>query len=65
MQIIERLSSQVGDRTAQSNMRVAVECVQNPDYLKEIETGLLSSDVKLIGDCAEVFTEVAKEKPEL
>jgi hypothetical protein len=65
MSILDQLSSQVGDRTEKSNRKVVAQCLTRPALLAEIADGLASKDAALIGDCAEVLTEVAKEKPEL
>jgi HEAT repeat protein len=64
MSILDQLSSQVGDRTEKSNRRVVGLCLANPALLDEIAAGLASQDAKLVGDCAEVLTEVAKEHPD-
>ncbi|WP_138756242.1 hypothetical protein [Paenibacillus sinopodophylli] len=63
--IISMLSSQIGDSTQQSNENVASMCKENPNLLKEIAEGLFQTDVKLAGDCAEVFTKVAETQPHL
>ena len=65
MGILDRLSSQSGDRTETANKRAAVRVLKQPELLDEIAGGLASSDPKLAGDCAEVMTLVAAEKPEL
>jgi len=65
MSIINKLSSRIGKREEGPNIEVAKLCVQNPSYLDEIRDNLHSKDKKLQGDCAEVFTEVAKIKPDL
>jgi len=65
MSIINKLSSRIGKREEGPNIGVAKLCVENPSYLDEIRDNLHSKDKKLQGDCAEVFTEVAKIKPEL
>ena len=64
MSVRDRLSSQSGDRTAESNRKVIAECLSRPALLAEIAEGLGGKDAALLGDCAEVFTEVAKEHPE-
>jgi hypothetical protein len=69
MSILNDLSSQKGDRTAKSNLAVAARCLKKPSLMQEI-TGALTNaltakNAALLGDCAEVFTEVAKEKPGL
>src|SRR5688572_13863608 len=65
MTVISKLSSQVGDKTEQSNIKVVEQCINKPDLLKEIAEGLNSKDIALIGDCAEVFTKVAETQPGL
>ncbi|RPI91854.1 MAG: hypothetical protein EHM39_14155, partial [Chloroflexi bacterium] len=65
MSILSQLSSQTGDRTEASNKEVAVICLQMPDFLAEIAASLGSKDAALAGDCAEVMTQVAQERPEL
>ena len=64
MSILNQLSSQVGDRTEASNRKVATQCLLDPALLDEIAEGLKSEDYALVGDCAEVMTEVAKVHPE-
>ena len=69
MSVLNDLSSAKGDRTAKSNLAVAARCLKKPALLQEI-TGALTNaltgkNAPLLGDCAEVFTEVAKEKPGL
>ncbi len=61
MSILDQLSSQVGDRTEKANRKVAAECLAEPELLAEIAEGLGSSNAALVGDCAEVLTEVAAE----
>jgi hypothetical protein len=65
MNILNQLSSQVSDRTTKSNLKVVAQCLAQPALLDEIAGGLTSQDAALAGDCAEVFTEVAKEHPAL
>ena len=64
MSVLDRLSSQTGDRTAASNRKGIAECLARPALLAEIAEGLAGKDAALLGDCAEVLTEVAKERPE-
>ena len=64
MAILDQLSSQVGDRTEEANRGVVAQCLANPDLLAEVAGGLGSREPALVGDCAEVLTEVAKEHPE-
>ena len=63
--ILEQLSSRVHDRTAKSNLKAAARCLKEPALLDEIAQGLKELDAALVADCAEVLTEVAREKPEL
>jgi carbon monoxide dehydrogenase subunit G len=63
--VLEQLSSRVHDRTAKSNLKAAARCLKEPALLDEIAQGLKEQDAALVGDCAEVLTEVAREKPEL
>lgn len=65
MNIISQLSSQKGDNTEGSNKKVVEQCLENPSLLHDVEKGLENKDAALVGDCAEVFTKVAEEKPEL
>jgi hypothetical protein len=63
MSILNQLSSQKGDRSEYSNHLVVVQCLGNPDLLEEIVAGLKKKDAAIVGDCAEVLTQVAKEHP--
>jgi hypothetical protein len=65
MSVLERLSSVAGDPSEASNKAVAREALERPEILDEIALGLEWDDRKLVGDCGEVFTEVAKENPAL
>lgn len=65
MSVPERLSSVAGDPSEASNKAVARQALERPEILVEIAVGLEWGDRKLVGDCAEVFTEVAKENPAL
>jgi len=65
MSLVEQLSSQVGDRTEQSNLRVAEQCLIEPRFIAEIAEGLTQKDAALVGDCAEVLTMIAAEAPNL
>lgn len=40
-------------------------CKETPTLLNQIAEGLLHTDVKIAGDCAEVFTKVAETHPHL
>jgi hypothetical protein len=64
MSILSHLSSQVGDRTESSNLKVVRQCLENPTLLDEISAGLAEQDDTLMGDCAEVLTKVAQQHPE-
>lgn len=65
MAIVDRLSSQIGDRTEGSNRQVSDRCLSKPEYLDEIAAGLKADDAALAGDCAEVMTMVAESQPGL
>jgi len=65
MSVLERLSSVAGDPSEGSNKAVAREALERPEILDEVAVGLEWDDRKLAADCAEVFTEVAKENPAL
>lgn len=62
MSILQQLSSQVGDRSEESNRAVVLQCLDDPALLQEIVDGLNSDDGKLVGDCAEVLTMVAEKR---
>ena len=64
MSILNHLSSQVGDRTESSNRKVMLQCLDEPTLLDEIVAGLENKDAALVGDCAEVLTQVAETHPE-
>ena len=65
MSILNQLSSQVGERSEGPNRRVADRCLGEPGLLPEIAPGLGSDDAALAGDCAEVLTLVAEQRPNL
>jgi HEAT repeat protein len=65
MSITDQLSSQVGDKTEQSNIKVVELCIKDSSKLTEIAEGLQSKDIALIGDCTEVFTKVAQLQRDL
>jgi hypothetical protein len=65
MGVLNHLSSQMGDRSTKSNLRIVAQCLAKPTMLDEIAGGLNSKEAALAGDCAEVFTEVAKKRPDL
>jgi HEAT repeat protein len=60
--LLSQLSSQVGDRTQEADLRVAEQCAADPSLLKEVAAGLTGKDPKLAGDCGEVFTQVAMRR---
>jgi hypothetical protein len=62
--ILSKLSSQVGDRSEYSNRKVVIQCLDDPDLLAEIAEGLNSKNAALVGDCAEVLTQVAEQHPD-
>ncbi|MBN1661508.1 MAG: hypothetical protein JXA93_24155 [Anaerolineae bacterium] len=61
--VLDRLSSASGDPSETSNKVVAAEALARPEILDAVAEGLGGADHKLLGDCVEVFTEVAKENP--
>jgi hypothetical protein len=63
MSLLAQLSSQVGDRSEEANREAAALCLADPSLLPEIAAGLQSADAALSGDCAEVLTMVAQERP--
>jgi hypothetical protein len=63
MRIVNRLSSQVGERGETANQQVAALCLLDPDLLVEIGECLESCEAALAGDCAEVMTLVAAKRP--
>ena len=65
MSLVEQLSSQAGDRTEQSNVRVAEQCLIEPRFIAEIAEGLTQKDAALVGECTEVLTMIAAEAPNL
>lgn len=65
MNILTQLSSQMHDRTEASNRKVVIQCIDHPILLDEIANGIISDSPELVGDCAEVFTEVSQDHPEL
>lgn len=64
MSTLTKLSSQVGDRSEYSNRKVVIQCLDDPDLLAEIAQGLKSKNAALVGDCAEVLTQVAEQHPD-
>jgi hypothetical protein len=65
MSITNQLSSQLGTRNEQANLKVVARCIAQPRLLKEIAAGLDSGNTALMGDCAEVLTHVAEDHPGL
>jgi hypothetical protein len=65
MSVIERLSSKREEKSGESNKKVAADCQQNPSLLDEIVDSVNSVDSKLAGDCAEVLTMTASNRPEI
>ncbi|MCR2806959.1 hypothetical protein [Paenibacillus soyae] len=66
MSLLSLLSSEAGDKTQESNERVAALCLDNPEALADIAAGLLAvKKPKLIADCAEVMTKVAEKDARL
>ena len=63
--VLTQLASAVGERTQEPNERAAKRCLARPELLEEIAAGLEGKDARLAGDCAEVMTKVAQERPEL
>lgn len=64
MSILQQLSSQSGDRTANSNKAAAARCLAEPALLAEIAALLTTREAALLGDCAEVMTMSLQEKPQ-
>jgi hypothetical protein len=65
MSILERLSSQTGERPEVANRAAAQECIDHPEMIVEIVSGLQSKQAALAGDSAEVLTMIAEDHPEL
>lgn len=65
MSILEQLSSARGETAEAANKAVAREALARSEILGQVAAGLDSDNARLAGDCAEVFTEVAKEDPAL
>ena len=49
MAVLEQLSSQLGDRTEASNMKVVARCLADPTLLEEIAQGFDGGDAALMG----------------
>ncbi len=64
MPILNQLSSQTGDRSETSNRKVAIQCLDDPELLLDVAAGLREKNHALVGDCAEVLTKVAEDRPE-
>lgn len=66
MSLLSLLSSEAGDKTQESNERVAALCLENPEALTDIAAGLSQTKKpKLMADCAEVMAKVAEQNPQL
>jgi hypothetical protein len=65
MTILDQLSSQVGERTQAANRKVVTHCLTQPASLAEVAEGFKAKDAALLGDCAEVMTQVAEQQPTL
>jgi hypothetical protein len=65
MSVLEQLSSACGDPSEASNKAVAAEALDHPEILDEISSGMGDANPRLLGDCVEVFTEVARVNPAL
>ncbi|MHB8134852.1 MAG: HEAT repeat domain-containing protein [Anaerolineaceae bacterium] len=63
--VLGNLPSQMGQRSEQSNRKVAAFIQENPEFLNEIKDGLTQKNADLLGDCAEVCTMIAEQNPEL
>jgi len=63
MDILDELSSAVGDRTEAGNRRAIARCLADRVLLDEIVDGLERKDRRLAADCAEVLCKVAAEQP--
>ncbi len=64
MSILSQLSSQTGDRSEASNDKIVKLCLEDSRRLTEIAGGLSQKNAALVGDCAEVMTQVALTHPE-
>jgi hypothetical protein len=64
MSILDELPSRIGDRTQAANRAVAEKVRADLALLPDIAVGLSSANVKLAGDCAEIFTMTAEVQPE-
>jgi len=58
------LASERGERTEAANREAAALCLTEPALLDEVVALLAEADLRLAGDCAEVLTMVAQQRPE-
>ncbi|OGR01702.1 MAG: hypothetical protein A2284_14880 [Deltaproteobacteria bacterium RIFOXYA12_FULL_61_11] len=65
MDVIAKLSSQIGSRSEEANIEVARLCVAEPELLPDLAAHLVDTSAQLVGDCAEVLTKVAEQRPAL
>ena len=63
MDLLSKLYSTSGDK--HGNYIVAEMCCQEPMYIMQIVAGLQEKNGKVVADCAEVLTEIAKTMPEI
>jgi hypothetical protein len=63
--VLSRLSSQVGDRTEESNRAAVQQALEELSLLTEIVEGLRADDPASVGGCAELLTRVAEHRPGL
>lgn len=52
-------------RSGNQNGTVAQQCLVHPELLKDVSEGFNNTDKKIQFDCIEVFTIVARKKPDL
>ncbi|MBN1139587.1 MAG: hypothetical protein JXM73_23625 [Anaerolineae bacterium] len=64
MTILNDLASSLGQRNENANRAVADRVQADLSLLDELAGGLSASNVKLVGDCAEVFTMIAEHSPQ-
>jgi hypothetical protein len=65
MKILDQLSSAQGDKTENSNRKVAKQCIKTPKLLNDIASGFNGKNKKMESDCIEVFTIISESNPEL
>lgn len=65
MKTIDRLSTSMGVRGNAPNKELALCCLKDPLLLQNLRPALLIYKKEITADAAEVFTEVALQKPEL